>query len=650
MQPLSHILNFAPDAPALPKEFSEEVFEMSRSITCARTAQEVYKKLQPILKDYRADQEIAIACGLLLEKQRHEKGMRDIWDDLCKRYPDDLTALRMLMRWYRREGNVAAGVALIADMFQNCWHDLDQANKAIPALAELKAWGEIDEVMSCILRLHSEDRPIRMRYIKLLHEQSRFLDAKNVAKDVHGQSSMGTASQELLGSVSRHANLLDKYGRTDAAEVIFDIIAQADAPRAHSKSEKVVFFTGQLGTGGAERQMTRIACAYQSRFDEAQPLGIAPKVWVKHATASTGADFYRPLLNETGVETSVLAELVDVPLASLEGLSDELKALLELLAPDVLRHTCLLYKMFCEDQTDVAYLWQDGGIVQSAIAAVLAGVPRIITSFRGLPPNLRPNLFREELPVLYAALDRLPHVTFTANSQKAATAYEEWLSLEPGEVIVVPNAIPAVLPDGEDSDHAYWSEVLEASSGCTKTVLGVFRFDQNKRPIQWIKAAARSIKNRDDTRFIMLGGGALHNECQALIEELGLTDRIFLAGIRSKVGFYMHRADLLVHLAEMEGLPNVLIEAQLAGTPVLATPAGGTDEVVFDGITGHILSTATIIPEEELDSTLERLLADEDELAKLGAAAMTQSGDRFSVETILGRTTEIFNSSRQDTT
>jgi glycosyltransferase involved in cell wall biosynthesis len=460
---------------------------------------------------------------------------------------------------------------------------------------------------------------------------------------------MGKASQDLLGSVSRHADTLTKNHLTNANDGIFDIIAKADAPRAFTKAENVVFFTGQLGTGGAERQMTRIACAYQNRYDEALPLGISPKVWVKHATASSGADFYRPLLNETGVETSVLAEMREVPVAALEGISEDIKELLELLAPDVLRHTCQLYSKFREDQTDVAYLWQDGGIVQSAIAAVLAGVPRIITSFRGLPPNLRPNLYRDELPVLYTALAHLPHVTFTANSQKAATAYEDWLCLDAGEVIVVPNATPAVLPDGDDTDHAYWSDVLDASEECSKTVLGVFRFDQNKRPLDWIKAAARSIEKRDDTRFIMLGGGALHGECAALIEELGLSKRIFLAGIRSKVGFYMHRADLLVHLAEMEGLPNVLIEAQLAGTPVLATPAGGTDEVVFDGITGHILSDAKDLPVAELDETLERLLADEDELAKLGAAAMTQSGDRFSVETILERTTELFNTLRQDT-
>ncbi len=648
MKRISKTLNFAPEAPPLPSAFSEEVYQMSMAIKSPNVARQVYEKLKPVLKTHRADQTIAIACGMLLEKQRHEDGMRFLWNDLQSMYPEDVTALRMLMRWYRREQKTDEGIAHIDRLFPESWHSLEQAHRAIAGLAELKAWGDIDRIMSSILMFHSQARDIRMKYIKILNEQSRFKEAAKVAKNVENREKMGDASQELLSSVSRCASTLEKHGRVDANDVIADIIDRAEPPRDLTSVDRVVFFTGQLGTGGAERQMSRIACAYQQRYNNRLPLGLAPSVWVKHATAASGADFYLPQLQETGVATKVLADERQIHVSELDGLSAEIMELLEVLAPDVLRHTCQLISMFREDRTDVAYLWQDGGIVQSAIAAVLAGVPRIITSFRGLPPNLRPNLFRAELPVLYAALARLPHVTFTANSQKAATAYEDWLSLEPGTVLVVPNAIPAVLPDGDDSDHTYWSELLDASEACTKTVLGVFRFDVNKRPLDWIQAAARYLAKHDDTRFVMLGGGALQAESAVLIDELGLSNRVFLAGIRSNVGFYMHRADLLMHLAQMEGLPNVLIEAQLAGTPVLATPAGGTDEVVSDGLTGQILTNADELPLAELDQKLEALLSDEDELARLGASAMVHSGDRFSVETILGRTTELFNSTKLD--
>jgi len=311
------------------------------------------------------------------------------------------------------------------------------------------------------------------------------------------------------------------------------------------------------------------------------------------------------------------------------------------LSPDVLKQTCALIPMFRARKTDVAYLWQDGGIVMAALAAIIAGVPRIVTSFRGLPPNLRKNLYRDEQPVLYKALAQLPHVTFTANSQKTATAYEDWLGLPAGSVVVIPNAIPAVLPDGDESDHALWDSILGKSEQCHKTVLGVFRFDANKRPMDWINAAARLCETDTTTRFVMVGGGALLEDCIKRVNALGLQNRVFIIGIRENIGFYMYRADLLMHLAGMEGLPNVLIEAQLAGTPVLATPAGGTDEVVTDRLTARLLTSAEVLPEKELDTLLKALLADETELARMGAAALAHAGERFSVDTILDRTARL---------
>lgn len=640
MRVLSRRLNFSSEAAPLPPGFSEKVFECSRTISNADSARHLYDELRPVMERYRADRHMAIACGLLLEKQRVETGMRELWDDLQHLYPDDTMALRMLMRWYRRDRRTEAGIAHLEDLYPRAWHDLEQASLAVLGLSELKAWDRIDRILDSILLLHPDDRGIRMSYIKALNEQSRYPDAARVAAEVAHRERMGDASQELLASVERNAATMARHGREDAASAILDLIARADPPRALTGLRRAVFFTGQLGTGGAERQMTRIACGFQKRLATAAG-GLAPEVWVKHANAATGADFYLPMLQGGGVPTRILTEEREVAASSL-GLSREVEDLVELLAPDMRRHTCQLTEMFRRDAIDVAYLWQDGGIVQSALAAVLAGVPRIVTSFRGMPPNIRPNFYRDEMPVLYSALARLPQVTFTANSRKAADAYEDWLGLEPRSIVVIPNATPAVMSDGDASDHDYWYDVLTASETCTNTVLGVFRLDANKRPLQWIETAARYLKTRDDTRFVILGNGALFADCQKLIEEKGLANRVFLAGIRSNVGFYLHRADLLMHLARMEGLPNVVIEAQIAGTPVLATPAGGTDEVIDKNVTGIILSDAATVPEEELAGQLSALLSDKDRLARLGAAARLHSLEKFSVDTILDRTLELF--------
>ena len=46
--------------------------------------------------------------------------------------------------------------------------------------------------------------------------------------------------------------------------------------------------------------------------------------------------------------------------------------------------------------------------------------------------------------------------------------------------------------------------------------------------------------------------------------------------------------DAFMLTSEQEGIPNVLLEAQWYGRPVLATAAGGVTEAMQDGITGRI--------------------------------------------------------------
>ena len=103
MEPLSRKLRFSATLPELPDGFSDELYDLSRSVTSPTMAGEVFEKLQPLLRDYRADRKLALACGLLVARLQPEAEIGAVWNDLRALFPDDATALRMLMRWYRRE-------------------------------------------------------------------------------------------------------------------------------------------------------------------------------------------------------------------------------------------------------------------------------------------------------------------------------------------------------------------------------------------------------------------------------------------------------------------------------------------------------------------------------------------------------------------
>lgn len=652
---MSERLNFDAAAPTLPMDLIAQALDASRIIKAPDQARAAFDQLAPALEKYQPDPEFCVSCAMLIEKQRHADGMLDFWADLRRVFPSDATALRMLMRWYRRERRSEKGIAKLHALYPQSHTDIAEAEQACLGFAELRAFGEIDQIMAAILPGHKNARALRMRYIKILNQQSRYLEAKAVAETVHDADKMGPSSRAVIDTAFRRAAKLERLYSNDATDVFANIIASLPVPNFKQSKAlgAVTFYTGQLGTGGAERQMTRIASAFQAQFQKGKTVGgvalTAPvDVAVRHTTPESGADFYMPTLRRARVQTTSLADVDPVALDQLDDVPSDIINLLELLPEDVFDATCKLIPHFRNQNTQVAYIWQDGGVLFAALAALIAGVPRIVTSFRGLPPNLRPNLFRPELPVLYKALARLPHVTFTANSQVAASAYEAWLKLPKGAVQVLSNAMLPVLPDGGTDEDAVWDNITKQSPDCDTTVLGVFRFDENKRPLFWIDVAAAHLKAHPNTRFVMIGAGYQFAACQARIAELGLTNRIFLTAVQQNVGYFMHRADMLMHLARMEGLPNVLIEAQLAGKPVLATPAGGTAEVIQHSETGHILADAENPSVDNVRTVLSDMLSDPEKLKAMGELAAKNAPPRFLLDHILDQTAALFAHSQRN--
>ena len=640
-----------PGTEAPPDHLVENAERLSLQITSVADASAALSRLMPEVRQYRPDDRLLVPCGMLLEKLRLTEGMLDVWSNLQRQFPDNIVALRMLMRWYRRSRQVDEGVQRLSQLVSFPIQSLEQAEKALVGYVELRTFDLIDVMILPVLATFPDARALRIRYIQCLVAQERFLEAAAIAAEVQGRDKLGASSAQLLEQVEsaarsmQNAQILDSVGAIARAVECF----HHRVPRkvAAGGLGPVVFFTGQLGAGGAERQMTRLAAALKVKFSAGEPVGtvpllVPPRVCVRHITASSGADFFLPILRAEGVETTILTDVRLPALEDVEGLTDPLRDLLQMLPEDLQHNTLKLAPYFRSSRADVAYLWQDGGVLAAALAALIAGVPRIVTSFRGLPPNLRPELMRPQMPHLLRALIKVPGVSFSANSASVALAYEQWLGLTAGIIDVMPNAVPPVLPDGDAEDEAVWHSITAQSPDCTKTVLGIFRFDYNKRPEYWVHNAAAYVRRHRDTRFAILGRGHQFQRCKELIAELGVEDRVFLCGATRHVGFYLHKSALVMHLARMEGLPNVLIEAHLAGVAVLATPAGGTDEVVCHGKTGHILSQSEDPGEAEIQSALEVLLSDPTRLGEMGQDALSHARQRFLLDQILGRTVTLF--------
>jgi glycosyltransferase involved in cell wall biosynthesis len=93
-------------------------------------------------------------------------------------------------------------------------------------------------------------------------------------------------------------------------------------------------------------------------------------------------------------------------------------------------------------------------------------------------------------------------------------------------------------------------------------------------------------------RLLILGDGPLRDELLNLIEELGLHDRVRLAGRVQNPLKYFARARVFALSSHVEGMPNVLVEAMMCGcTPVSTDCPTGPRELLQEGRFGYLVRT-----------------------------------------------------------
>lgn len=121
-------------------------------------------------------------------------------------------------------------------------------------------------------------------------------------------------------------------------------------------------------------------------------------------------------------------------------------------------------------------------------------------------------------------------------------------------------------------------------------------------------------------RVVIFGEGELRDELQAQAGKLKLGDALIFAGFRppEEIPSVLKAADVFVMSSVEEGLGTSLFDAMAAGTPIVATRAGGIPEIVQDGETGLLVPTHD---SAALAKDVVRLLKDAVLARRLAAAA-----------------------------
>jgi L-malate glycosyltransferase len=292
-----------------------------------------------------------------------------------------------------------------------------------------------------------------------------------------------------------------------------------------------------------------------------------------------------------------------------------------------------LIRTLQRERIDIAMIYFVDSQLLVPPAAFLAGRTRCVVNRRDMGYWYTPGLLR----AMRVANKVVDYFVVNANAIKRVVADSEKFPPERIKVIYNMLAVKGAGPDATETPM-----VTRGMLGLPENV-PIVVLTANLRPVKrvdrFIDMAALVAHRRDDVRFLILGGGELHEPLKAQATRLGLADKVVFAGSVTGVGPYLDLCKVGVLTSESEGLSNTLVEYSYNRLPIVAFNTGGNPEVVADKVTGYL------VPEGDSEAMAARvleLLNDSELGQRMGQAGRERVEEQFSPQQLLVEWEEFF--------
>lgn len=244
--------------------------------------------------------------------------------------------------------------------------------------------------------------------------------------------------------------------------------------------------------------------------------------------------------------------------------------------------------------------------------AMPTGMPLVYHKIGLVSGKLRNPLRRR----LYRTLGRRANIVVGVSEEAAAEA-RVIFDLPRDRVVVIPNG----------RDPSLFAPRSDPAPRVAPRVIFVGHLVDTKRPGLFIEVVRRVKERGIDLEAQLVGGGPLLESLREQAREANVE----LMGRREDVPQLLAQADLFVFtsVSEGEGMPGVLIEAGLAGLPVVTTRVPGAATVVDDGTSGFVVPVDS---EDDLVEAVARLAVESQLRIEMGRAARARCLEHFTVE------------------
>ena len=397
------------------------------------------------------------------------------------------------------------------------------------------------------------------------------------------------------------------------------------------RGNEIVHIIPHIGIGGVQRQLVLLLKNRSPHYNH------------RVIVFCSGDRFFAPELNQCGVPIYYL-DSETVPgghefLSNrgwIQAISERLKASLPF-CREIIKLTLFLRTL--HPRPDIVHCWLLFANVAGSIAARLAGVPLVVTSVRNIHSWVNYNYYD---PRWQRAVERatVPLANaITANAPAVATDYSTFTRAAAQKIVTIPNGVDLkairFLTAEERSAKRH-------SLGLTPEdlVVGtVSRVAKEKDFETFLRVIAIARRRLSALRCVIVGEGPLQSDIKAFASSLGLTEWIQFLGGRKDAMELIQCFDVFLLTSFIEGMPNVVMESQLLGVPVVGTRAGGTVDLIREGETGLL---APVGDAEAVARCVVRLIMDNELRDKIGRAASQQIRGKYTVEQLVMRTETVY--------
>lgn len=301
-----------------------------------------------------------------------------------------------------------------------------------------------------------------------------------------------------------------------------------------------------------------------------------------------------------------------------------------------------LYLLMKKNNFDIVHCHSSKAGILGRLAAWLAGVPKILFTAHGWGIN---EYQSRVVRYFYTWIERLAGAVSSkvVCVSKSDLAKARSLKLvNNNKLCVIYNGLPEIkIREGSLRRELNLTE--------KDIIIGtVARLAPQKHPLFLLETAKRMINcdNKGTCKgrlyFVIIGDGPLRSECKRYISMNDLKGHVFLLGTREEAAVLVQDFDIFVLFSRWEGLPLTIIEAMMAGRPVVANAVGGVGELVVHQETGMLINK---LDASEAEKALLNLISNPERRLSIGYSGRQRALNLFNIDQMVEEYKKLYLSS-----